>query len=95
MTRSDRINHIARLCQAKHYLEIGVCHGETFFNIDIPRKVAVDPLFRFDFAGRSNEATTFLQIESDEFFSIYNGPLFDIVYLDGLHTFDQTSRDFF
>jgi hypothetical protein len=91
--RSGRINAIARLANAKKYLEIGVNKGETFFEVDIDYKVAVDPNFLFDFNSKETEKARFHPITSDEFFR-QNRETFDIIYLDGLHTFDQTLRDF-
>ncbi len=80
------------------YLEIGVSTGETFFAVRADKKVAVDPLFRFslDEARRSNGDSEFHEVTSDRYFSeiIDQGQKFDIIYLDGLHTFEQTLRDF-
>jgi hypothetical protein len=92
--RSERLNHIARLSGAASYLEIGVFDGATFFEVDLKYKVAVDPNFLFDFASRENETTKFPQLTSDRFFENCAQGQFDLIYLDGLHTFDQTLRDF-
>jgi hypothetical protein len=92
--RSARINTISRLVSAKKYLEIGVFQGETFFDVDIDYKVAVDPQFQFDFKKKENAKTRFHQRTSDEFFRLAHSEPFDVIYLDGLHTFEQTLRDF-
>jgi hypothetical protein len=92
--RSDRINRIARLSDARNYLEIGVFDGATFFDVDIKYKVAVDPNFLFDFAFKQNSTTKFYPVTSDVFFQTCPPQEFDIIYLDGLHTFEQTLRDF-
>lgn len=106
-TSHDRINHIAKITGAKSYLEIGVRNGDTFFKVDIERKVAVDPLFGFNIDTVKNDSTCFYQIASDQFFNdldvddiflpwISKGtcPTFDIIFIDGLHTFEQSFRDF-
>jgi len=90
-----RINEIARRVGARSYLEIGVQAGKTFFNVDIPVKVAVDPNFLFDYKEHASSESIFYNCTSDDFFSsVDNSPRFDLVFLDGLHTFDQTYRDF-
>jgi Methyltransferase domain len=79
------------------YLEIGVCEGRTFDRVEAPVKVAVDPEFRFDHtsAERRVPGTTYHQITSDEYFGRVVEPdaRFDVIYLDGLHTVEQTLRD--
>ena len=92
--RAERINTIARLCKAKRYLEIGVSEGATFFEVQIPQKVAVDPCFMFDVAAKTDRKTSFFQVPSDTFFRTTRPEPFDIIYLDGLHTYEQTLRDF-
>jgi hypothetical protein len=92
--RAERINALARICGAKRYLEVGVAFGETFFDVKIPYKVAVDPMFRFDYAQRADSNTKFHAVPSDQFFEVAEPVPFDIIYLDGLHTYEQTTRDF-
>lgn len=92
---SRRINHLARHLQAKSYLEVGVASGDTFFAVDIANKVAVDPKFRFDYRSYENESNHFFEISSDVYFTKFsNDEKFDVIFLDGLHTFEQTFRDF-
>lgn len=77
------------------YLEIGVCEGRTFDRVGASVKVAVDPEFRFDHAARDEPGTTYHQVTSDEYFGSIVAPdmQFDVIYLDGLHTVEQTLRD--
>lgn len=79
------------------YLEIGVSHGLTFHGLRAGRKVAVDPLFQFDLkaARTANPGATYHQVPSDEYFTRVRHPdeRFDLIFVDGLHTFDQTLRD--
>ena len=90
-----RIKRIARLMQAVSYLEIGVSKGRTFNALDFPRKVAVDPKFRFDTAEYRRAGVDFFETTSDAFFAEKAGSeKFDIIFIDGLHVFEQAYRDF-
>jgi Methyltransferase domain len=85
------------------YLEIGVKDGECFDAIDATTKVAVDPRFAFRpplgarlrGALRATTGTLYFRTTSDAFF---DGPArrlvpFDVVFVDGLHTYEQSYRD--
>lgn len=90
-----RLHEIASITHAEHYLEVGVYGGDTFFPVMLPYKDAVDPAFRFDCTGLGNEAVRFFEMPSDAFFaSTRPRPQYDLIFLDGLHTFAQTFRDF-
>lgn len=94
----ERLNAISRrLGGIQRYLEIGVAKGSTFFAVQAAQKHAVDPRFRFDPSSRrafSNE--TYHPSTSDQYFhaSLGNERPFDLIFLDGLHTYSQTLRDF-
>lgn len=95
MTRDQVVQSILDLFADPEYLEIGVNKGETFGKINCHRKVAVDPNFLFDkdiWAEEMNNAE-FHQVTSDIYFESCDEK-FDLIYLDGLHTFEQTLRDF-
>lgn len=78
--RLDLINYVIKKNNYKRYLEIG-CHlDEIFENINIS-KIGVDPVSGGTFRGTS-----------DEFFSS-NKDMFDCVFIDGLHTYDQVLKD--
>jgi hypothetical protein len=90
-----RINFLAKRVSATRYLEIGVQHGRTFFGVEIARKIAVDPKFRFDWQSKQDDNTRFFAMPSDAWFINHSrGEEFDVIFLDGLHTFEQTFRDF-
>lgn len=89
-----RLTKLAAALGAKSYLEIGVANGATFFNVDFEKKVAVDPHFRFGPARRQAAHESFFEVPSDDWFSTASGVRFDIIFLDGLHEFNQTFRDF-
>lgn len=84
MKRFDIINHLIKNNNYKNYLEIGTQFGDCFTNIDAEYKVCVDPEKRFE--GLTHEMT------SDDFFA-QNNKKFDIVFVDGLHTEEQCTKD--
>ncbi len=63
------------------YLEIGCDKDELFHAVGCRHKVGVDPV-----KGGT------LRMTSDEFFA-GNSDRFDVVFIDGLHTYRQTRRD--
>jgi hypothetical protein len=93
---AGRINRLAALRAARRYLEIGVADGGTFLHVDIPFKHAVDPRFRFPTAEHETETVRFFEMTSDAYFTRAAPPglTFDIIFIDGLHTFEQAFRDF-
>jgi len=91
-----RINRLARELAAQNYLEIGVSGGTTLFAVDVPNKSAVDPIFRFSVPEASQKYgnISFNETTSDLFFSSLPPRVkYDLVFVDGLHTFEQTYRD--
>lgn len=90
-----RIEFLKHLAGASKYLEVGVNQGATFNNLYFREKVAVDPTFRFNTVEFEAEGIEFHHKTSDNFFAGLNtDQRFDIVFLDGLHTYEQTFRDF-
>ena len=98
MTRHAVVQSFLSLYERPSYLEIGVSKGSTFHAVEAARKVAVDPKFRFDVqkARRNHPGDQYHEATSDDYFgSIINiRESFDVIYIDGLHTFEQTLRDF-
>jgi hypothetical protein len=72
-----------------------VFQGETFHAVHADRKVAVDPQFRFAQPQPAPRGTAYHEVASDEYFGriINERDEFNVIYLDGLHTFEQTLRD--
>lgn len=102
MNRTDVIQKIADKTKAQSYLEIGVAYGNNFFPLRIPRKIAVDPAFKFTFIKKMiwgsknhcNFGAKYYRMTSDAFFSnIGTSYNFDLIFLDGLHTYGQTLKD--
>jgi hypothetical protein len=87
-----RLNALAGgLGDARSYLEVGIWAGATFELVDVPVRVGVDPEPRFDLHHLPRGARVF-PVTSDEFFAATDAT-FDLVFLDGLHTYEQTYRD--
>ena len=80
-SRMEIIQKIINQNNFKKYLEIGCDQDENFSKIKVENKVGVDPL-----RGGTIRST------SDEFFKS-NNDKFDIIFLDGLHTYNQTIKD--
>ena len=88
-----RLNYLIERLQVAKYLEIGLGNGGTFDNVNAPEKVGVDPQ-PWNPAVRDLEGVHLLT--SDEYFSRHRtaSDKFDLILLDGVHTAEQTYRDF-
>lgn len=101
--RVSVMRQLCRLYPEARYLEIGVWKGKTFDRVEAARKVAVDPDFRLQppvaervaRAATDEPGTSYHEVTSDEFFARVVGrdEQFDVVFLDGLHVYEQTLRD--
>ena len=81
--RYDIINKIIIKRNYTSYLEIGCFKDETFNQINIKKKIGVDPV-----SGGN------LRMTSDKFF-IENKEKFDLIFIDGLHVYEQVIKDIF
>jgi hypothetical protein len=94
---SDRINQLLGLTNGNSYLEVGVEQGHTFHAVTAGNKVAVDPRFLFDVDAsmRDFPHCEYHETTSDRYFEkLGPGREFDLIFLDGMHTYEQTYRDF-
>ncbi len=83
-SRIEIINTLIKENKYKSYLEIGVNHKKHCFDkIVCDKKISVDP---------SNVDTYDFNMTSDNFFEI-NKDMFDIIFVDGLHTAEQVEKD--
>lgn len=93
LKRTNLIQHLITNNKYKTYLEIGVCRGFNFLPLKISSKTAVDPNFKIPhFSLMEDETTLFYETESDTFFD-KNKLTYDIIFIDGLHTFRQSLND--
>ena len=88
LSRADVINALIVRYGYRSYLEIGVNTqaqpGWSHDSIEIETKHGVDP-------NPAVDAT--FPVTSDEFFERYVSQTYDIVFVDGLHLFEQAYRD--
>ena len=81
--RYDIINKIIIKRNYTSYLEIGCFKDENFNQINIKKKIGVDPT-----SGGN------LRMTSDQFFKD-NKEKFDLIFIDGLHIYEQVIKDIF
>ncbi len=93
MDRPSVLQPMIDLFREPRYLEVGVSQGVTFHALKAAARVAVDPRFAFQIPGTAAPGVEYHEQTSDAFFEAYRGAKFDVIYLDGLHTFEQTLRD--
>jgi hypothetical protein len=75
------------------YLEIGLGAGHTFEQVRADLRYGVDPNPRFDVRHLPRGVDVFV-CTSDHFFETTDPVCrFDVVFVDGLHTYRQTYRD--
>lgn len=79
--RYEILNKIIKIKNYNNYLEIGCFQDENFNKIKITNKVGVDPV-----SGGTIRDT------SDNFF-LNNKNFFDIIFIDGLHVYEQVRKD--
>jgi len=80
-SRVEIIQNIINLKNYKSYLEIGTFKDELFKPIKCEKKIGVDPV-----SGGNVRKT------SDKFF-LENEQKFDLIFIDGLHHYDQVKKD--
>jgi len=84
INHTSLLNGLIQENSYKYYLEIGIGAGANFKAIQAPVKMGVDP-FVFDKGVKS--------VTSDAFFA-ENREKFDLIFIDGLHHYDQVKKDF-
>jgi len=103
----NRVNVIQSIINRKKrvkYLEIGVDKGECFLLVRAKQKYAVDPHFnitlkskvKWTFKNPCNMRAKYYEVGSDDYFAYknhYGG--YDVVFIDGLHTYQQVLADVF
>ena len=104
----QRVNYLAEKHAARHYLEIGPGSGKRFQAVRMPLKAGTHMPAKA-VPTCPAPGTHYLPMSSDAFFAAFSSsgedavktlkqkmdpPLFDLILIDGLHTFAQSLRDF-
>ena len=79
--RWDLIDYLIKKNNFENYLEIGCDDDQLFSKVNIKNKIGVDPV-----SGGN------IRKKSDDFFSS-NKDKFDLVFIDGLHIYEQVKKD--
>ena len=91
MTRTDIINNFIQKFGYKSYLEIGTQNPNGNFNqIDIKNKYSVEP---FPPSGLNANDYSFVGTSDQYFDFISPDTKFDIIFIDGLHHYQQVLKD--
>lgn len=99
VSRLDVIQHAINALGAVRYLEIGVAEGWCFCGVRVAERIGVDPIPPAPAVVAQLQApgSTYAARTSDDFFALDAPRLLshgvDVVFIDGLHTYDQSYRD--
>lgn len=95
-TRVSLINQLLQRTVGDSYLEIGVRRGETLCHVASDDKTGVDPNPQFDKLASDLRPVLaqaiFHKTDSNSFFAS-NTKHFDVVFIDGLHQYEQVMTD--
>ncbi len=88
LTRTIFLNEEIKKRKVKSYLEIGYGNGENFDQIIAEEKQAVDPFppYETPLKGKIHKLT------SDAFFAKFKDT-YDMIFIDGSHTYPQSKKD--
>jgi len=92
LNRVDVIQSLLGKIKGSTYLEIGILRGDTIRKIKASTKYGIDIKRPEDASGME-----FFQMTSDRFFEkkAYSLKRLDVVFIDGLHEFEQVKKDVF
>ena len=81
----------------KRYLEVGLKHGENFVSIRCEKKVGVDIRPEMTLAQTLTGEDAIFYMSSTAYFAQYTGLVksFDLIFVDGGHTYEQSKEDIF
>lgn len=88
--RVKLINYIIQKKSFNSYLEIGTAKCKTFDRITAcEKKLGIDPAYEMRVRSDGSKS---LKVASDDFFKS-NTEQFNIIFIDGLHLYEQAARD--
>jgi hypothetical protein len=91
--RYDVLNSLIEKNGFKSYLEIGYQQAICFNAVKCERKDAVDPAPMHNDFMNTFQGKEFYLGTSDDFFAFTENK-YDLIFIDGLHTYEQVKRDF-
>jgi hypothetical protein len=83
------INWFIKHYDYKKYLEIGAATGKNLALIDCDYKVDIEPKMKCRHDTKSKRHV----MTSDEYFKCLCDETFDIIFIDGYHSYEQSKRD--
>ena len=90
---SRRVNRLVAELGASRYLEVGVHKGLTLETVTARERTAVEPAPMFDTGHLPAGVQVYCGTSDDFFASIGPEVTFDLVFVDGLHVYEQAYRD--
>lgn len=100
MNRWDIINSFIEKHNFKSYLEIGYYKGWSFDRVFCEKKLAVDPnpcknewQQSYPYGVSFEDSGLIYKQTSNDFFDLWRGDKWDIIFIDGLHEAEQVMRD--
>jgi hypothetical protein len=102
MNRLNVIQMIVNNVKAKTYVEIGVRSGTVFLSLKVSNKIGIDPDFQIPRREKLFHIVTLikshlLKMTSDVFFDKHAGKYLkegiDVIFIDGMHTYEQSLKD--
>lgn len=91
---ANHANTVKEMTGVLNYLEIGVHTGETF-NLVVPNTTSALAVDNNPDCAQHLQGGQFICSTSDEFFQSYEDDLlFEIIFIDGLHSKEQVEKDF-
>jgi hypothetical protein len=76
------------------YVEIGVQSGATIRDVAAAGAAEVHGVDVVNYAELMPPGSIFWHMDSDRFFREYDGAAPDVIFIDGLHTYEQARRDY-
>jgi hypothetical protein len=90
---SRRVNYLLAILNSSktNYLEIGIAHGYTIEAVEASKKIGIDPFLKCKVGKRKD--ITLYEETSEKYFNKLTNEKFDVIFIDGSHTFREAYFD--
>lgn len=89
MTRTELLRALIAHYGYQSYLEIGVRDPALNYDkVQAPKKIGVDPV-----VGSNHRRETLLRMKSDDFWTFFPTATFQLIFIDGDHSYEQAGLD--